>query len=134
MTNLHELSEDECWVLVDQRTSEQLHVARVGWNSSIGPVVIPVNYVVDQRTVWIRTSAYSAMAEEVDESPIAVEVDDIDQESRTGWSVMLRGRAAVLYHEDRVPKHIRDLETLAGGVRPLWVRLDPDHVTGRRLG
>lgn len=133
-SQLSELTEDECWSLIAQRTDAQAHFARVAWTGSTGPVVIPVNYVVHEESLWIRTSAYSAMAEQVDESLIAVEMDDVDPETHGGWSVLLRGRAAVLYHEDRVPEEVRNLHTWAGGARPLWVHLAPDHVTGRRLG
>lgn len=133
MSQLHELTEDDCWDLITQETDAQAHFARVGWTGSTGPVVIPVNYVVHERSLWIRTSAYSAMAEEVDESLIAVEMDDIDAETHAGWSVLLRGSAAVIYHDHQVPEAVRDLHPWASGARPLWVHLVPEHVSGRRL-
>ena len=128
MAELVELSVDECWELV---AGPQM--ARIAWNGPTGPVVLPINYVTHDRTVWIRTTAYSSMAEEVDESAIAVEVDDIDPETHVGWSVLLRGRSEVIYHEDRVPEPVRALRTWPSGPRPLWVRLAPEIVTGRRL-
>lgn len=133
MSQLEELTEDDCWNLIGQQSEAQPYFARAGWTGSTGPVVIPVNYVVHERSVWIRTSAYSAMAEEVDESLLAVEMDDIDPQSHAGWSVMLRGRAHVFYHDEQAPEAVRGLRTWAGGARPLWVHVAPDHVTGRRL-
>jgi len=135
VSQLQELTEQECWSLIDQQVDDaRPHFARVGWTGASGPLVIPVNYVVHERSLWIRTSAYSAMAEEVDESLIAVEMDDIDAETHAGWSVLLRGRAAVIYHEHQVPEEVRNLQTWAGGARPLWVHLAHADVSGRRLG
>jgi nitroimidazol reductase NimA-like FMN-containing flavoprotein (pyridoxamine 5'-phosphate oxidase superfamily) len=125
---LVDLSTEECWKLVEGR-----EFARLAWNSATGPIVLPVNFVVHEHAIWMRTTAYSAIAEEVDESQIAVEMDDINQETHDGWSVLLRGRAEVLYHENQVPDAVHALHTWPAGVRPLWVRLRPDIVTGRRL-
>lgn len=129
MAELVDLSMDECWKLI-----EGVELARLAWNSGTGPIVLPVNFVVHEHAVWMRTTAYSAVAEEVDESQVAVETDDIDNETHTGWSVLLRGRAEVLYHEDQVPEAVQSLHSWPSGARPLWVRLRPDVVTGRRLG
>lgn len=130
MTRVKELSVQECW---DHVQAESGTVARIAWHGSTGPVVIPVNYTVDEGSIWIRTTAYSAMAEEIDESQVAVLVDDVDKETHLGWSVQLRGRCEIRYHQDEVPAEVRGLEAWAGGVRPLWVHLRPAEVTGRRL-
>lgn len=129
MARLEELSTEECWSLVE--TSGEL--ARIAWNESTGPTVIPVNYVVHERSVWVRTTAYSAMAEEIDESLVAVLIDDVDQKSHLGWSVLLRGRCDIRYHQDQVPAAVRDLHAWAPGPRPLWVHITPHQVSGRRL-
>lgn len=128
MAQLQELSVEECWELAP--TSG---LARIGWTAPGGPVVIPVNHVVHDGTLWIRTSAHSSMAAQVDESPVAVLVDDIDAETHLGWSVQFRGRAAVLYREEQVPEEVRTMRTWPTGVRPLWIRLTADDVNGRRL-
>jgi len=128
VADLVDVSVDECWELLGT-----MQFARLAWNSGSGPVLLPVNYVLHDRTVWMRTTAYSTIAEQVDESQIAVEVDDVDRETHVGWSVLLRGRAEVLYHEEQVPEEVQSLHTWPSGARPLWVRLRPDIVTGRRL-
>jgi uncharacterized protein len=128
MTTLHELSIEECWELAGTAP-----LARIAWNASDGPVALPVNFVVHERTIWVRTTAHSSMAAEVDDTQIAVEIDEIDAETHEGWSVLMRGSGSVLYHEDEVPEPVRALRTWPTGPRPLWVRLAPAHVTGRRL-
>lgn len=129
MPRMEELSVEECWTLVESGGE----LARIGWNGSTGPIVIPVNYAVHDRSIWIRTTAYSAMAEEIDESLVAVLIDDVDRQTHLGWSVELRGRCEILYHQDQVPESVRGLSAWAGGVRPLWVHLPPTEVTGRRI-
>lgn len=128
MVQLEELSVEESWKLA--ATSP---LSRIGWTGPVGPVVIPVNHVIHDRAVWIRTSAHSSMAGEIDESAVALLVDDVDPETHLGWSVQFQGRAEILYHEDRVPEQVRELRTWPSGARPLWVRLAPEHVNGRRL-
>ena len=128
MTNLEELTREECWELAAGTA-----VARIGWNGPSGPVVLPVNHVVYDRGVWIRTGAHSSMAEEVDESPVAVLVDDLDPDTHLGWSVQFRGTAQVLYRDQEVPEPVRRLRAWPSGARPLWIRLVPEAVSGRRL-
>lgn len=128
MVHLQELSVEDSWKLAASSA-----LSRIGWNSPSGPVVIPVNHVIHESTVWVRTSAYSSMAEQIDESAVALLADDIDPESHLGWSVQFRGRAEILYREDHVPHEVLTLRTWPAGARPLWVRLAPTQVNGRRL-
>ena len=118
----------ESWALVGQQS-----VCRIAWTSGDGPVVIPVNHVVHAGALWVRTTAYSKMVREVDDVRVAVLVDDLDRTTHLGWSVQLRGIAQVHYHAEEVPEPVRALQTWAPGTRALWVEVQPDQVTGRRL-
>jgi nitroimidazol reductase NimA-like FMN-containing flavoprotein (pyridoxamine 5'-phosphate oxidase superfamily) len=128
MAELVELTDDESWELARSQP-----FCRVAWTSPTGPTVIPLNHVVDGRTLWFRTSAYSELVREVDDTRAAVLVDEIDTSTRLGWSVQLRGVAHVHWHVDEVPEQVRSLHTWASGSRPLWIELAPDEVHGRRL-
>jgi hypothetical protein len=128
MAELVELGGDESWKLAASQP-----VCRVAWATGAGPTVIPVNHVVHDRTLWVRTSAYSSLVREVDDVRIAVLIDQIDPETRLGWSVQLRGVAHVHWHVDEVPEQVRALHTWASGTRPLWIEMQPDEVHGRRL-
>ena len=128
MVHLTELSDEDCWALVGEP-----HLGRLGWNGSAGPVVLPVNYVVLDGSIWIRTGAHSTIASEVDEMRVALEVDDIDPETHVGWSVLVRGQAEIVYHEEQVPDVVLTHRAWPTGARPLWVQLKVDKVTGRRL-
>lgn len=126
--HLTELDEAECWELL---MGQQM--GRIAWNSSRGPVALPITFVVHQHSVWIRTSAYSSMAREVDDMQIAVEVDELDPVTHLGWSVLVRGNAEVRYHHEEIPAEVSSLRAWPSGPRPLWVHLRPVEITGRRL-
>jgi general stress protein 26 len=96
-------------------------------------MVIPVNHVIHEHTLWFRTAAYSALVREVDDEQVAVLIDDVDAETRLGWSVQLRGVAHVHWHTEEVPEQVRELHTWASGARPLWVEVHAGEVHGRRL-
>ncbi|MEA2842744.1 MAG: uncharacterized protein QOJ69_415, partial [Actinomycetota bacterium] len=67
---------------------------------------------------------------------VAFEVDDIDQERRTGWSVVVQG----VGHEvtdalDTMSERVRTLPVTPwpAGERSHWLRIIPREITGRRL-
>ncbi|NYI78656.1 pyridoxamine 5'-phosphate oxidase family protein [Nocardioides panzhihuensis] len=128
MAQLEELTVEESW-----RLAADIQISRIGWNGPRGPVVLPVNHVVHEKAVWIRTSAHSSMAEQIDESAVALLVDDLDPDTHVGWSAQFKGHAEILYNEDQIPETVKHLQAWPAGPRPLWVRLRPKEVTGRRL-
>jgi uncharacterized protein len=128
MAELVELGQDESWKLAASQP-----LCKVAWSSASGPVILPINHVIHDRTVWFRTSAYSAIVREVDDETIAILVDEVDVETRTGWSVQLRGIAHVHWHAEEVPDAVHHLHSWASGGRPLWVELRPTEIHGRRL-
>ncbi|WGL51119.1 pyridoxamine 5'-phosphate oxidase family protein [Nocardioides sp. BP30] len=126
--HLVDLTEAECWERLETRD-----LARIAWNTSAGPEILPVNYVTHDGALWMRTTAHSSIAEQTDESPVAVEIDDLDPGTHVGWSVVLRGRAEAFYHDEDVPAEVKELRSWAAGVRPLWLQVKADVITGKSL-
>ena len=126
--NLVDLTEAECWEQLQGRD-----LARFAWNTASGPEILPVNYVTHDGSLWMRTTAHSSIVEQADESLVALEIDDLDPATHVGWSVVVRGRAQALYHEDDVPADVKALRSWASGVRALWLQVRPELVTGKRL-
>jgi hypothetical protein len=122
---LADLSTDECWQLAASRP-----VGRLAWSGPHGPTVIPVNFAVDGQNVLVRTKAYSEAARECDDTMVAFEVDSFDQDSRAGWSVLLRGRA---HFEYQSPTTDSDPDVWVTGPRSLRLRIEVSEVTGRRI-
>ena len=122
---LLDLTADECWTL-----AASMPVGRLAWSGAQGPTVVPVNFVVTEGQVHVRTAAYSAQARECDDSPVAFEIDEFDAESRTGWSVLLRGRAHLRYGGSR---DVAAPEVWPAGARGLLLTIDVAETSGRRV-
>lgn len=122
---LTELREEECWDLLRTRS-----VGRVGWQGSDGPIIVPVNYVVDERALVIRTAPYTELGREGAVQEVAFEVDDLDPATRSGWSVLVRGRRRLTPEADgRTPRP----DVWVPGSRWLVLRLEVRTISGRRL-
>lgn len=121
------MPENECWELLDATA-----VGRVAWCEAGGPVVLPVNIAVHDGAIWIRTKAHSTMARYVNHGEVAVEVDGVDDFTRSGWSVLVRGRGELVAY-GLGPASLGEPAPWPEGARPLLVRVTPTTVTGRRL-
>jgi hypothetical protein len=91
---------------------------------------------MDRGVIVIRTSAGTKLAAAA-HANVTFEVDQIDQLTRSGWSVLVRGLA-----EEVTTEHRAELveATKATGVQPWapgehghWLRLIPHAITGRRI-
>lgn len=125
---VQELTEEECLGLLRSQ-----RLGRVAYDDG-GPVVLPVNYVIDNDTVLFRTSPYSSLGRHMRTGLAAFEVDEIDDETYSGWSVLVRGRATYVESIDLPeaaarPTSWRDCEA----AQSLHVRVTPRLISGRRL-
>jgi nitroimidazol reductase NimA-like FMN-containing flavoprotein (pyridoxamine 5'-phosphate oxidase superfamily) len=109
-------------------------LGRVGFYADGEVVVLPVNHAVDGQDVVFCTARGSKLAAAEDQGLVAFEADDYDQQTRSGWSVVMTGQATVVY-EDAEIRHLSGLglHPWATSVEhPFWVRIRPTSVTGRR--
>jgi uncharacterized protein len=65
---------------------------RLVYTAAALPVVQPVNFIVHNDLVVIRTASDSKLAAAARGSVVAFETDEIDATTRTGWSVLVVGR------------------------------------------
>lgn len=122
------LSTAECWDKLGTHG-----VGRIAVPAQQGPAVLPVNYLVDDGTVVYRT-APGDRAQPAPGEAVSFQVDQIDDHLSHGWSVLLTGTAEHI--EDGVETAglvERAPEPWAGGDRPVWIRVRPKSVTGRRI-
>lgn len=122
------LAPDECLRLLGTHA-----VGRVAWNGPAEPTVLPVNFIVVDGEIWFRTTAHSSLSRQIDDLPMSFQVDDVDEFTRSGWSVLVRGTAHVVYDATRVPRTWPGLETWPAGAHALHVVVEPREITGRRL-
>ena len=129
--SLQALAAAECYLLLATQ-----QVGRLGVNAEHYPLIFPVNYAVDHGVIVIRTHPGTKLAA-ASQANVTFEVDQIDQLTRSGWSVLVRGLA-----EEITPEHRTELieRTRATGVQPWapgehghWLRLIPHAITGRRI-
>jgi uncharacterized protein len=127
LSRVEDLDETECLELLGTR-----QVGRVAYNDTDGPVVMPVNYVLQDGMVLFRVAPYSRLADRLRDSAASFQVDHVDEEARTGWSVLVRGHAA---HPSawELPEPDSRPTPWAEGDRNLHLRLSPHHISGVRL-
>lgn len=129
----------ELTVLSEQKCLELLRGSRYGRVALCmpdGPQIIPVNFTVTEDSVIFRTTPYSVLGSHAWQTRLALEVDQIDEESEAGWSVVVFGpgtRIDAGHELDEIVEHWNP-HPWASGTRPLYVRLRWDSISGRRLG
>lgn len=127
---LEELSLTECLARLDSR-----QVGRVAVVVDGQPVILPVNYRTDDGTVVFRTDA-GTMLRGAPLSRVAFEIDEIDEASHAGWSVVVQGVGQEI--TDAIDAGSEELRTLAvspwaPGDKPYWVKIVPAVISGRSL-
>ncbi|MFF4794643.1 pyridoxamine 5'-phosphate oxidase family protein [Streptomyces sp. NPDC001276] len=117
------------------RLMAEVPVGRVVYTRQALPAVLPVNFAVAaDASVLLRTSAGSDLVRAVDGVVVAFEADAFDAESRSGWSVVVTGRATVV--TDPV-EHERLMRTGPRSWMPIeedvFIRIEATMVAGREL-
>ena len=115
------------------RLLESVPVGRVSFSIGGEVVTLPVNHAVDGQDVVFRTDRGSKLSASYRQDLVAFEADDFDPETRTGWSVLIKGRAEVI-REDSEIQRLRQLGLhpwVTAVEHPFWIRIRPTSITGR---
>lgn len=131
MNMLRELSDDECRALISSGV-----VGRVAMCTPSGPQIVPVNYSVWNDSIVFRTSPYSTLGMQTWPAQLAFEVDHIDTEHGSGWSVVATGSARRVEDSQTLSAIRREADPRpwAEGSRLLYIRLAWTSLTGRQIG
>ncbi|MGW7529287.1 pyridoxamine 5'-phosphate oxidase family protein [Streptomyces sp. NPDC054783] len=110
-------------------------VGRVVYTRQVLPAVLPVNFSLDTDScVLLRASANSDLVRAIDGVVVAFEADDFDAATRSGWSVVVTGRATVVTDPAEQERLSRtgpsSWEVTGEGV---FVRIESEMVTGREI-
>jgi hypothetical protein len=64
---------------------------------------------------------------------VAMEIDELDQNTRRGWSVVVQGRAQGVAEPDQLVRlwTVGGVVPWAAGVRNVFIQITPHKVTGR---
>jgi nitroimidazol reductase NimA-like FMN-containing flavoprotein (pyridoxamine 5'-phosphate oxidase superfamily) len=129
-TTIDDLSEPECTELLAAH-----HFGRIGVVSDGTQLIFPVNYVFDDGRIAVRTDPGTKLAAAA-QGQVAFEIDEIDETAHTGWSVLVTGVGyEVTDAVDDASEELRrfPVDTWAPGQRSHWIRIEPQHISGRRL-
>ena len=128
-TWLEHLAPQDCWQQLSLTP-----VGRIGVLVDSAPEIYPVNFAVDGHTIVFRTDPGNKLRG-LDRSPsVCFEADGVNLDERTGWSVLVKGRAVELTTPDDLRKAAElPLRFWALGEKVHWIRIRPTEVTGRRI-
>jgi uncharacterized protein len=129
-TDLEEISEDECLLLLEQHT-----LGRIALMVNDQPLMFPVNYDVHNRIITFRTAKGTKLFC-APGSRIAFEIDDYDPSTGVGWSVLVKGLAVdstTALDEVSWKARAAAPQPVAPGVKVHWLAISPTQISGRRF-
>ncbi|WP_159766040.1 pyridoxamine 5'-phosphate oxidase family protein [Streptomyces sp. HM190] len=124
------LDGEEC-----RRLLARVPVGRVVYTRQALPAVLPVNFALDtDGSVLLRTSRGSDLVRAVDGVVVAFEADEFDAVTRSGWSVVVTGRATTVTDPADQARLSQAGPASWMPLRdPVFVRITAEMVTGREL-
>jgi uncharacterized protein len=116
------------------RLLARVPVGRVSFLADGEIIVLPVNHVMDGQDPVFRTARGSKLSAAEGQDLVAFEADGYDQQTKSGWSVLVNGRAHEVYDEAEIQRLSRlGLHPWVTAVdRPFWIRIRPTSITGRQ--
>ena len=127
-TGLEILDRHECY---DRLAHE--HLGRLAVCVGGQPIVLPVNYALDDGDIVFRSASGTKVAAAAGRD-VAFEIDGHDALRHGGWSVLVVGtaeRVADAAQSARL-EHL-PVTPYGPGDKPIWIRIHPSAVTGRRI-
>jgi nitroimidazol reductase NimA-like FMN-containing flavoprotein (pyridoxamine 5'-phosphate oxidase superfamily) len=121
------IDEDGSWAALSSMSLGRLVTVVSG-----EPDVFPVNFVVQRRSIVVRTDEGTKLMGVQINPRVAFEADDHDAEQ--GWSVVVKGYAHVLSRQDDIAEAER-AQVLPWTATPKhrFIRIRPSEITGRRF-
>jgi nitroimidazol reductase NimA-like FMN-containing flavoprotein (pyridoxamine 5'-phosphate oxidase superfamily) len=126
-----ELTDAECWQLL-----RGVSLGRVVFTQRAMPAIRPVNHVVEDRKIIIRSHAGAAIVSRTrdgDGSVVCYEADDLDPIRHTGWSVIATGMARLVREPAAIERYENLLEPWIAGQMEHVIAIEPEFVSGVRL-
>lgn len=124
------LRPDECWSLVGSHG-----IGRLVFLGDTHTQIVPTTYDALNGTAYFRAPAFGELARRVDGRTASLQVDDIDGDTFTGWSVLMTGTA----HRVETAASTASLWSLGRphawlpGAQTQWIALPVDTLRGERV-
>nr|WP_308120071.1 pyridoxamine 5'-phosphate oxidase family protein [Streptomyces bambusae] len=113
-------------------------LGRIVFTEKALPAIRPVNHIVDDGQIVIRTHEGAALVAHAREAGdqgvvVAYEADVIDLETRLGWTVVATGYCRIVTDPGDVTRYRAMIDPWSDQHMDYVVRIQPDLVTGVRL-
>jgi len=118
------------------RLLSSVSLGRVVFSARALPAIRPVNHLVDDDYVIIRTDTRATITSELKAAGgtvVAYEADAIDQAQHLGWSVVVVGVAHRVIDPDEAAAYRRALRSWAPRSKDQVIAIHIDLITGFRL-
>jgi nitroimidazol reductase NimA-like FMN-containing flavoprotein (pyridoxamine 5'-phosphate oxidase superfamily) len=124
-----ELTTAESWRLL-----ASVQLGRIVFTQHAMPAIRPVNHIVDDETVVIRSHLGAAIVARAEGGAVVCyEADDIDPVRHTGWSVIVTGMARLVGDPSAVTRYKQLLEPWTDSQMDYVIAIKPQFITGLRL-
>jgi uncharacterized protein len=122
-----QLSEADSWSRLSGVT-----LGRIATSVDGQPDIFPVNFVVQRKTILIRTAEGTKLAAAMVNQRVAFEADEHNVEA--GWSIVVKGFARVLSGSDAIAD-AESAQVLPWTATPKqrFIRIVPTEITGRHF-
>ncbi len=126
------LTEAESWELL-----ASVSLGRIVFTQRAMPAIRPVNHLVDNRTIIVRSHLGSSIVTRAtaaeDGAVVGYEADELDPIRHTGWSVIATGMARLVSEPAAVARYQQLLEPWVEGQMDYVIAIRPQLITGLRL-
>ena len=127
---IRQLSEAEC----RERLQHHGFIGRLGFVAGGHPMILPVNYVADGDSIAFCTEAGTKLDSLAGGADVVFEIDDSRPLYRSGWSVVITGKAReVTNHDELARLRSGPLRSWAVGPDAHWVRIEVREISGREI-
>jgi nitroimidazol reductase NimA-like FMN-containing flavoprotein (pyridoxamine 5'-phosphate oxidase superfamily) len=126
-----DLTRAESWQLLGS-----VSLGRIVFTQRAMPAIRPVNHLVDDETIIIRShlgSAITGHAAAGGGVVVCYEADEIDPVRHTGWSVIATGVARLVGDPAVISRYQQMLEPWVEGQMDYVIAIKPEIITGIRL-
>ncbi|MDT5143063.1 MAG: hypothetical protein QOD02_1100 [Mycobacterium sp.] len=117
------------------RLLASISYGRVVFTLNALPAIRPVNHLLDEGRIIIRTrltASISAAVRSGEGIVVAYEADSIDPQTQTGWSVVVTGHAHTITDPDQVSRYEQLLHPWVNHADTV-IAIEPAIITGFRI-
>jgi len=89
---------------------------------------------VDGQDPIFCTARGSKLSAAEGQNLVAFEADGYDERTKSGWSVLVNGRAQAVYEDVEIERlsHLGLHPWVTAAERPFWIRIRPTSINGRQ--